>query len=136
MRNALLCSVLAVIGLLVCWNASIAIAAEGAAEHQATQHEGMAMQPPPPPDMAGGHEHAMRMLWPSDRAKGVFWCALGLLKVALLVLFACHILLAAWIYSDIRKLGQGHGIFIALALLAGFPAAILYALVRIGDKKA
>jgi hypothetical protein len=36
---------------------------------------------------------------------------------------------------DIRKLGQGNGIFIILALLAGFPAAILYALVRIGDKK-
>jgi hypothetical protein len=134
MRNALLCLALAVIGLLVCWNAPIAIAAEEAGP-QATQHEGMAMQPPPPPDMAGRHEHVMRMLWPGDRAKGEFWCALGLLKVALLVLFACHILLAAWIYSDIRKLGQGHGIFIALALLAGFPAAILYALVRIGDKK-
>lgn len=133
MRNGLLCSALALIGLLACWNVSIAIAAEGAAEHQATQNEGMAMQPPPPPDMMGGHE--MRMLWPSERAKGVFWCALGLLKVALLVLITCHILLAAWIYSDIRKLGQGHGIFIALALLAGFPAAILYALVRIGDKK-
>jgi len=135
MRNALLCSALAVIGLLVCWNASIAIAAEGTAEPQATQHEGMAMQPPPPSDMAGRHEHQMRMLWPGDRAKGEFWCALGLLKAALLVLFACHILLAAWIFTDIRKLGQGHGIFIALALLAGFPAAILYALIRIGDKK-
>ena len=134
MRNALLCSVLAVIGLLVCWNAQIAIAAEEASEPQAIQHEGMAMQPPPP-DMAGRHEHPMRMLWPGDRARREFWCAVGLLKAALLVLFACHILLAAWIYSDIRKLGQGHGIFIALALLAGFPAAILYALVRIGDKK-
>jgi len=133
MRNGLLCSALALIGLLACWNVSIAIAGEGAAEHQATQNEGMAMQPPPPPDIMGGHE--MRMLWPSERAKGVFWCALGLVKGALLVLFACHILLAAWIYSDIRKLGQGHGIFIALALLAGFPAAILYALVRIGVKK-
>jgi len=58
-----------------------------------------------------------------------------MLKCALLVLFVCHILLAGWIYTDIRKLGQGNGIFIILALLAGFPAAILYALVRIGDKK-
>ena len=134
MRNALLCSAFAVIGLLVCWNAPIAIAAEEAAEHQATQHQGPAPQPPPG-DIQGMHEHAMRMLWPGDRAKGEFWCALGLLKGALLVLFACHILLASWIYTDIRKLGQGHGIFIALALLAGFPAAILYALIRIGDKK-
>jgi hypothetical protein len=43
--------------------------------------------------------------------------------------------LASWIFTDIRKSGQGHGIFIVLALLAGFPTAILYALVRIGDKK-
>ena len=51
------------------------------------------------------------------------------------VWLVCNVLLAAWIFTDIRKQGQGHGIFIALALLAGFPTAILYALVRIGDKK-
>jgi hypothetical protein len=62
-------------------------------------------------------------------------CGFRLLKCALLVLLVCHVLLAAWIYTDIRKLGQGNGIFIILALLAGFPAAILYALVRIGDRK-
>jgi len=55
---------------------------------------------------------------------------------ALLVLLAiCHVLLASWIYTDIRKRGEGHGIFIILALLAGFPAAVVYALVRIGDRK-
>ena len=46
------------------------------------------------------------------------------------------ILLAIWICTDIRKRGEGSGIFIALALLAGVPAAIIYTLVRIGDKKA
>jgi len=42
---------------------------------------------------------------------------------------------AIWIFTDIRKRGEGHGIFVALALLAGIPTAIIYALVRIGDKK-
>ena len=52
-----------------------------------------------------------------------------------MVWLICNVLLASWIFTDIRKQGQGHGIFIVLALLAGFPAAILYAVVRIGDKK-
>ncbi|MGO8929707.1 MAG: hypothetical protein ACLQU3_22805 [Limisphaerales bacterium] len=59
----------------------------------------------------------------------------GLMKLCLLVGFVFNILLAVWIYSDIRKRGEGSGIFIALALLAGIPAAIIYSLVRIGDKK-
>jgi hypothetical protein len=46
----------------------------------------------------------------------------------------CNILLAIWIFTDSRKRGEGSGIFIALALLAGVPAAIIYSLVRIGDK--
>jgi len=44
-------------------------------------------------------------------------------------------MLAVWVYTDIRKRGEGHGIFIVLALLGGIPATVLYALVRIGDKK-
>jgi hypothetical protein len=44
-------------------------------------------------------------------------------------------LAAIWIYTDIRKRGEGPGIFIALALIAGVPAALIYAVVRIGDKK-
>lgn len=46
-----------------------------------------------------------------------------------------HVLLAFWVYSDIRKRGEGHGIFIILALLGGIPATVVYALVRIGDRK-
>lgn len=58
------------------------------------------------------------------------------LLVGLLALAATvNILLAVWIFTDIRKRGDGHGIFVALALVAGIPTAIIYALVRIGDKK-
>lgn len=46
-----------------------------------------------------------------------------------------HTLLASWVFTDIRKRGDGHGIFVVLALLAGIPGTILYALVRIGDAK-
>ena len=59
----------------------------------------------------------------------------GLVRLCLLVALVFNILLAVWIYMDIRKRGEGSGIFIALALLAGVPAAIIYTLVRIGDKK-
>jgi hypothetical protein len=46
-----------------------------------------------------------------------------------------NILIAIWIFTDIRRRGTGAGIFIVLALVAGVPAAIIYALVRIGDAK-
>jgi xanthosine utilization system XapX-like protein len=35
---------------------------------------------------------------------------------------------------DIRKRGEGSVIFVVLALVAGVPAAIIYTLVRIGDR--
>jgi len=57
---------------------------------------------------------------------------LGLLFIIGIV---CNILLAVWIFTDIRKRGEGSGIFVAMALVAGIPAAIIYALTRIGDKK-
>ena len=47
----------------------------------------------------------------------------------------CNILLAIWIFTDIRKRGEGSGIFVAMALIAGIPAALIYALARIGDRK-
>jgi hypothetical protein len=59
----------------------------------------------------------------------------GFVKLCFLVAFIFNILIAIWIFTDIRKRGEGPGIFIALALLAGIPAAIIYAIVRIGDKK-
>ena len=59
----------------------------------------------------------------------------GFLKFAVAALALIHVMLAVWVFTDIRKRGEGHGIFIVLALLAGIPATILYALVRIGDAK-
>ena len=58
-----------------------------------------------------------------------------MLRCVVSILALVHVLLAGWVYTDIRKRGEGHGIFIVLALLGGIPAAMLYALVRIGDKK-
>jgi hypothetical protein len=60
----------------------------------------------------------------------------GLVALALLGCAVCNVLLAIWIFTDIRKRGEGPGIFIALALVAGIPTAIIYSLVRIGDRKA
>ncbi|MCX7886000.1 MAG: hypothetical protein N3B01_01920 [Verrucomicrobiae bacterium] len=53
-----------------------------------------------------------------------------------LLFLACvvNIILAVWVYSDVRKQNAGRGIFIVLVLLAGLPAAVLYALVRLGDR--
>jgi hypothetical protein len=59
----------------------------------------------------------------------------GLIGLIIIAGIICNILLAVWIFTDIRKRGEGSGIFIALALVAGIPTAIIYALVRIGDKK-
>lgn len=73
---------------------------------------------------------------PGPGAPGALHHQIGeLVKLCLLVGFIFNILLAIWIYTDIRKRGEGSGIFIALALFAGIPAAIIYSLVRLGDKK-
>ena len=72
-------------------------------------------------------------LLPANRAaKGVH----DLLGLLFLIGVICNILLAIWIFTDIRKRGEGSGIFIAMALVAGIPAALIYALTRIGDRKA
>lgn len=60
----------------------------------------------------------------------------GLLCWIAFCIVVCNILLAVWVFTDIRKRGEGSGLFIVLALLIGIPAAVVYALVRIGDKKA
>lgn len=99
---------------------------------------GMAQEAPMPmlpPRMAEARRAmaAQRMPAPAlaKAQKGVH-DLIGLIFLAALI---CNILLAIWIFSDIRKRGEGSGIFIALALVAGIPTAIIYALVRIGDKK-
>jgi hypothetical protein len=68
---------------------------------------------------------------PASAAKALH----DMLGLLFLVALVFNILAAIWIYTDIRKRGEGPGIFIALALIAGVPAALIYAVVRIGDKK-
>jgi len=134
MRSTVLCLALAVVGWMVCGNSRVAFAQEGT-EHQATQHEEGLTSPLQHPEAAGRSMPIVRVLWPGNDVKAEIRCVLGIFRTILVVWVVCNVLLASWIFTDIRRLGQGHGIFIALALLAGFPAAILYAGVRIGDKK-
>ncbi len=59
-----------------------------------------------------------------------------MMRLIALGFIVCNTLLAIWIFTDSRKRGEGSGIFIALALVAGVPAAIIYSLVPIRDKVA
>jgi hypothetical protein len=132
MKSTVFCLALAVVGWMVFGNSRVVFAQEGTG-HQATQHE-EGLTPPPHPDVAG-KPMPMARPWQRDQVRREIRCLVGIIRAFVLVWLVCNILLAAWIFTDIRKQGQGHGIFIVLALLAGFPAAILYAVVRIGDKK-
>ena len=51
----------------------------------------------------------------------------------LLLLLVVHILLAVWVYRDIRTLNRGSGIWIVIALLTGLLGTLVYAVVRLGD---
>jgi hypothetical protein len=62
----------------------------------------------------------------NDEGKG----ALGLLLAICVIV---RILLAVWVYMDIRQLNRGSGIWIVIVLLAGLLGALVYAVVRIGD---
>ena len=123
-----MCLAVVVAGLALAGTARVL----GAEEEENEQHEHAAAPAQPP--MAPHFRPPIRVTL-SPAMEGVFWHALKVAKMSLLVMFACHILLAVWIFLDIRKRGEGHGIFIALALLAGFCGAILYALVRLADTK-
>jgi HAMP domain-containing protein len=100
------------------------------------ERQGQAMQPHndnhhPMGPAAVGALHAEHQ--PVAKAAKGIGDLLGLLFIIGVI---CNILLAIWIYTDIRKRGEGSGIFIAMALVAGIPAAIIYALTRIGSPKA
>ena len=56
----------------------------------------------------------------------------GLLMVMCLVV---HILVAVWVFQDIRARGTGSGLWIVIALIAGLLGALVYAVVRLGDIK-
>ena len=53
----------------------------------------------------------------------------------LLLLGIVHVLMAIWVYQDVRRKNKGNGIWIVITLLAGFCGAAVYALIRIGDDK-
>jgi cation transport ATPase len=57
----------------------------------------------------------------------------GILGVLLLICAVVHILVAVWVYMDIRQLNRGSGLWIVIALLTGLLGALVYAVVRIGD---
>jgi len=57
-------------------------------------------------------------------------CAL-LMAMCLVV----HILVAVWVFQDIRIRGAGSGIWIVITLIAGLLGALVYAVVRLGDVK-
>jgi len=63
-------------------------------------------------------------------------CRKGGKHVVLACVLLAHLLLAGWIYTDIRKRNAGSGVWIILALLTGFLGALLYVLVRLGDSLA
>ncbi|MFC1497985.1 PLD nuclease N-terminal domain-containing protein [Verrucomicrobiota bacterium] len=57
-------------------------------------------------------------------------------KCTFLILCAIvNVMLAIWVYQDIRRKNAGSGIWIVLTLLMGFFGALLYAMVRLGDKQ-
>lgn len=45
-----------------------------------------------------------------------------------------HVLLAIWVYQDIRKRNAGSGLWIVVTLMTGLLGALVYAVVRLGDK--
>lgn len=57
------------------------------------------------------------------------------LMIFILVTGLIHVMLAMWVYQDIRKRSMGSGVWILLVLLVGFVGALVYAIVRIGDKQ-
>ncbi len=89
-------------------------------ERQELQHQRDRMQP--------------QQQWPARKQmhKGGHKPLCGLLMVMCLVV---NILVAIWVFQDIRTRGTGSGIWIVIALLAGLLGALVYAVVRIGDIK-
>jgi hypothetical protein len=124
---------------LVLGVAGAAVAVNGQPEPRGQPEQ---LPPPPPiPRVTHGQPATVRVV-PTEAVENTFWRGVeyarrvrAAIRWTVTALLACHVLLAVWVFTDIRKRGEGHGIFIALTLLGGFPAAVVYALVRIGDRK-
>src|SRR5947207_15771731 len=158
MMRLWLCGLVTVSGLILSGNRTAALADDGdrdmgqrlerlerqmhqLAERQAQLNPGPAasreFRPPGGPQFeAPGRppsDPQMPQAGPSCRGPGR--CLHRLAGAAVFILAVIHIMLAVWVFTDIRKRGEGSGLFIVLALLAGIPGTILYALIRIGDRK-
>ncbi len=59
----------------------------------------------------------------------------GELHPLLLLVLVVHILVAVWVYQDIRRRGCGSGIWIVIALLTGLLGTLVYAVARLGDSE-
>lgn len=126
-----------VVGLVL---GSVAVLAQGQPSHN--ERRPQAPQPPPQQMMQQQmmqHQAAMQRMHQMQAMSPR--CPLGhhaKPALALLLLGAAiiHILLAVWVYQDLRKRNTGSGIWIVITLLAGLCGAAVYALVRIGEKQA
>ncbi len=56
-----------------------------------------------------------------------------MMKLVVIGVFVVHVLLAVWVYQDIRQRRRGSGIWIVVVLLAGLLGVLPYAVVRLGD---
>ena len=54
----------------------------------------------------------------------------------MLICMVVNILLAIWVYRDIRHRNAGSGLWIVITLLTGLLGALVYAVARLGDKPA
>jgi len=60
-------------------------------------------------------------------------CSKGKMLPFAILCFVVHILLAVWVYKDIRARNSGSGIWIVIVLLTGLFGVLPYAIVRLGE---
>ena len=60
-------------------------------------------------------------------------CGKGKMLPIAIVCFVIHILLAVWVYKDIRQRNSGSGIWIVIVLLTGLLGVLPYTIVRLGE---
>lgn len=57
----------------------------------------------------------------------------GFFHLIFLISIVVHVLVAIWVYMDIKARKTGSGLWIAITLLAGLLGALVYAVVRLGE---
>jgi len=81
------------------------------------ERERQMVKPPMPPLSAHGRH--------MPPLHGLFMAVCGLVNV----------LLAIWVFGDLRKRNTGSGLWVVITLLSGFFGALVYAVARLGDGK-